>query len=149
MFGGHAAALAITGPCGHAPCRYVARIALVPQIPQIPAGMSVAHYVLLGRTPHLRIWPAFGGTLWPRPWGRGWPAARRAFCGARPRAGCRRAQPEPMWSALALVSDDHSKSAVQFVEVQEMAVPSIPPSGADVVSEARQPTLQGRGVNLA
>lgn len=30
------------------------RIALVPQIPQIPAGMSVAHYVLLGRTPHLR-----------------------------------------------------------------------------------------------
>jgi iron complex transport system ATP-binding protein len=30
------------------------RVALVPQIPQIPAGMSVAHYVLLGRTPHLR-----------------------------------------------------------------------------------------------
>ena len=30
------------------------RLALVPQIPQIPPGMSVAHYVLLGRTPHLR-----------------------------------------------------------------------------------------------
>jgi len=30
------------------------RVALVPQIPQIPPGMSVAHYVLLGRTPHLR-----------------------------------------------------------------------------------------------
>jgi len=30
------------------------RIALVPQVPQIPAGMSVAHYTLLGRTPHLR-----------------------------------------------------------------------------------------------
>ncbi|HVM55199.1 MAG TPA: ABC transporter ATP-binding protein [Acidimicrobiales bacterium] len=29
-------------------------VALVPQIPQIPPGMSVAHYVLLGRTPHLR-----------------------------------------------------------------------------------------------
>jgi iron complex transport system ATP-binding protein len=30
-------------------------VALVPQIPQIPPGMSVAHYVLLGRTPHLGL----------------------------------------------------------------------------------------------
>ena len=30
------------------------RIAVVPQIPQIPPGMTVAHYVLLGRTPYLR-----------------------------------------------------------------------------------------------
>ena len=30
------------------------QLALVPQIPQIPPGMTVAHYVLLGRTPHLR-----------------------------------------------------------------------------------------------
>ncbi|MEA3019598.1 MAG: cobalamin transport system ATP-binding protein [Actinomycetota bacterium] len=30
------------------------RVALVPQVPQIPPGISVAHYVLLGRTPHLR-----------------------------------------------------------------------------------------------
>jgi iron complex transport system ATP-binding protein len=29
------------------------QVALVPQVPQIPPGMSVAHYVLLGRTPHL------------------------------------------------------------------------------------------------
>ena len=29
-------------------------VALVPQIPLIPAGMTVAHYVLLGRTPHMR-----------------------------------------------------------------------------------------------
>jgi iron complex transport system ATP-binding protein len=29
------------------------RVALVPQIPQIPAGMTVAQYVLLGRTPWL------------------------------------------------------------------------------------------------
>ena len=36
------------------------RIALVPQIPQIPLGMSVAHYVLLGRTPHLRPFGAEG-----------------------------------------------------------------------------------------
>jgi iron complex transport system ATP-binding protein len=34
------------------------RVALVPQIPLVPAGMSVAQYVLLGRTPHL---PRFGG----------------------------------------------------------------------------------------
>jgi len=30
------------------------RVALVPQVPQIPPGMTVAQYVLLGRTPHLR-----------------------------------------------------------------------------------------------
>lgn len=30
-------------------------VALVPQIPQIPPGMSVAHYALLGRTPHLGL----------------------------------------------------------------------------------------------
>jgi iron complex transport system ATP-binding protein len=30
------------------------RVALVPQVPMIPLGMSVVHYVLLGRTPHLR-----------------------------------------------------------------------------------------------
>ena len=30
------------------------RVALVPQVPQIPPGMTVVHYVLLGRTPHLR-----------------------------------------------------------------------------------------------
>lgn len=29
------------------------RVALVPQIPVVPGGMSVAHYVLLGRTPHI------------------------------------------------------------------------------------------------
>jgi iron complex transport system ATP-binding protein len=29
-------------------------VALVPQIPQVPPGMTVAHYVLLGRTPYLR-----------------------------------------------------------------------------------------------
>jgi len=29
------------------------RIAFVPQSPQVPAGMSVAQYVLLGRSPHL------------------------------------------------------------------------------------------------
>lgn len=34
------------------------QVALVPQVPQIPPGMSVAHYVLLGRAPHL---PPFGG----------------------------------------------------------------------------------------
>ena len=34
------------------------QVAMVPQVPQIPPGMSVAHYVLLGRTPHL---PPFGG----------------------------------------------------------------------------------------
>ena len=33
-------------------------VALVPQVPQLPAGMTVAHYVLLGRTPHL---PPLGG----------------------------------------------------------------------------------------
>jgi iron complex transport system ATP-binding protein len=33
-------------------------VALVPQIPQLPPGMTVAHYVLLGRTPHL---PPLGG----------------------------------------------------------------------------------------
>lgn len=31
------------------------RVALVPQRPAAPAGMSVADYVLLGRTPHLRF----------------------------------------------------------------------------------------------
>ena len=30
------------------------RVALVPQVPQIPPGMTVGEYVLLGRTPHLR-----------------------------------------------------------------------------------------------
>ena len=30
------------------------QVALVPQVPQIPPGMAVSHYVLLGRTPHLR-----------------------------------------------------------------------------------------------
>ena len=29
------------------------QVALVPQVPLVPAGMSVAEYVLLGRTPHL------------------------------------------------------------------------------------------------
>ena len=29
------------------------RVALVPQVPLVPPGMTVAHYVLLGRTPHL------------------------------------------------------------------------------------------------
>lgn len=29
-------------------------VALVPQVPQIPPGMTVGEYVLLGRTPHLR-----------------------------------------------------------------------------------------------
>jgi iron complex transport system ATP-binding protein len=33
-------------------------VALVPQVPQLPPGMTVAHYVLLGRTPHL---PPLGG----------------------------------------------------------------------------------------
>jgi iron complex transport system ATP-binding protein len=33
-------------------------VALVPQVPQVPQGMTVAHYVLLGRTPHL---PPLGG----------------------------------------------------------------------------------------
>jgi len=30
------------------------RVALVPQVPQVPPGMTVGQYVLLGRTPHLR-----------------------------------------------------------------------------------------------
>ena len=30
------------------------RVATVPQVPMIPPGMTVAHYVLLGRTPHIR-----------------------------------------------------------------------------------------------
>ncbi|HYD10912.1 MAG TPA: ABC transporter ATP-binding protein [Acidimicrobiales bacterium] len=30
------------------------RVALVPQVPQVPLGMTVGQYVLLGRTPHLR-----------------------------------------------------------------------------------------------
>ena len=38
------------------------RVAMVPQVPQIPPGMSVAHYVLLGRTPHLRPLGAEGPT---------------------------------------------------------------------------------------
>lgn len=29
------------------------RVALVPQVPLVPPGMTVGHYVLLGRTPHL------------------------------------------------------------------------------------------------
>jgi iron complex transport system ATP-binding protein len=33
-------------------------VGLVPQVPQLPLGMTVAHYVLLGRTPHL---PPLGG----------------------------------------------------------------------------------------
>ena len=32
------------------------RIALVPQAPVIPAGMTVLDYVLLGRTPHISYW---------------------------------------------------------------------------------------------
>ena len=35
------------------PHELASRVALLPQEPQMPAGMSVAQYVLLGRTPHL------------------------------------------------------------------------------------------------
>ena len=39
---------------GHARRRDIARtLALVPQIPHTPPGMTVAEYVLLGRTPHI------------------------------------------------------------------------------------------------
>lgn len=35
-------------------------VALVPQHPVLPAGMTAAEYVLLGRTPHLGYWAADG-----------------------------------------------------------------------------------------
>jgi iron complex transport system ATP-binding protein len=38
---------------GMSPRRRARTVALVPQVPVVPAGMTVAHYVLLGRTAHL------------------------------------------------------------------------------------------------
>ena len=37
------------------------RVALVPQLPELPPGMTVAEYVLLGRTPHLGYLAREGG----------------------------------------------------------------------------------------
>ena len=49
---------------GEAPIDSLARseiarlVAVVPQTPQLPAGFSAGEMVLLGRTPHLRVWEA-------------------------------------------------------------------------------------------
>jgi iron complex transport system ATP-binding protein len=45
------------------PRREVARlVALVPQVPVLPAGLTVAEYVLLGRTPHVGVFAREGAS---------------------------------------------------------------------------------------
>jgi iron complex transport system ATP-binding protein len=52
---GHSGTIALGGMAVRdlAPRELAQRVAVVPQEPEVPAGMTVAEYVLLGRTPHL------------------------------------------------------------------------------------------------
>ena len=51
----HDGSIALGGVATHdlAPRELARRVAMVPQEPEVPPGMTVAEYVLLGRTPHL------------------------------------------------------------------------------------------------
>lgn len=51
----HAGCITLGGVAVHdlVPREVARRVALVPQEPEMPSGMTVAEYVLLGRTPHL------------------------------------------------------------------------------------------------
>ncbi len=55
-------AVALAGTPAHSlrPRQRARRVALVPQVPIVPSGISVADYVLLGRTPHLSFFGAEG-----------------------------------------------------------------------------------------
>lgn len=52
---GHEGSIALGGTAvmDLAPRELARRVAIVPQEPEVPSGMTVAEYVLLGRTPHL------------------------------------------------------------------------------------------------
>jgi iron complex transport system ATP-binding protein len=52
---GHEGCIAIGGVATGdlAPREFARRVAVVPQEPEVPPGMTVAEYVLLGRTPHM------------------------------------------------------------------------------------------------
>ncbi|WP_428122614.1 ABC transporter ATP-binding protein [Candidatus Poriferisodalis sp.] len=51
----------IDGLADRRPANWARTVAYVPQVPVIPAGMTVADYVLLGRTPHRGVFSAITG----------------------------------------------------------------------------------------